>query len=158
MAGEKWLIELEAFLDGELEGAQEAALRQQLQHDAGLRQALAERQGERGLYRQALRDGTQEPAPARPASHEMDNPFPRRRPVRWQTVGMGLALAAALGLFMLAPWKSRDIDGAEGPRSPFTMSGQVAAVRFGERPGATVILETGSADFTAVIGQRTEGL
>ena len=59
-----------------------------------------------------------------------------------------LAVAATLALAIMAPTVLRNLDGAEGPRS-ITVAGPVAAVRFGEEPDATVVLEAGCFDLAA---------
>ena len=56
------------------------------------------------------------------------------------------ALAAVLTLALLAPTLLRNDHGAEGPRSPITRAGNVTALRFGEQPGETTVLEAGCYD------------
>ena len=159
MANERWLIRLEAYLDGELTVEQAAAFTAEAQADPVLREELEARRADRILFRQVLaEDGGLahmeiEPRVARPAADGRGGRIP------WRNVGLGTAaLAASVALLLLMPWSSRDQRGAEGPRSSLTRSGLVAAVRFGETPGRTLTLETGSADFTAGFGQATEGL
>jgi anti-sigma factor RsiW len=135
MARDDWPERLEAYLDGELDAGAAAAFTAETAADPDLRAALAGRRAFRDLARGALADGL----PAAPAERAGTR---RRRGRRWPV----LAIAATLALAIVVPALLRNEHGAEGPRSTITRAGQVAAVRFGERPGETVTLEAGWHD------------
>lgn len=154
MARDDWSERLEAYLDGELDRAQTAAFEAETAADPDLQDELAARREFRDKTRRALLGETPADladlarslgrlAPIRPAASP-DRPRRTGRRRRWAV----LALAASLGLILLVPTVLRNDHGAEGPRPSITGAGQVAAIRFGEIPGETVVLQTGRYDFT----------
>jgi len=153
MARDDWPERLEAYLDGELDPAAAAAFASETAADPARRAELAERQAFREAAQRALAGGVPVDLAAvargvgrdamRPADVVRDRPTARGR--GWRV----LAIAATLVLVLVAPRLLRNDPGAEGPRSPINRAGQVAAVRFGEQPGETVILEAGRYDSTS---------
>ncbi len=124
--------------------------------DAELQAELTARRAERREFRRAL--GEEIPATdlrlaatAAPARHA-----PRANVRRFPLLRIGVALAASICLVILVPRMLRNDNGAEGPGSSLTISGQVAAVRFGEIPGETVVLETGAIELPAGLSRRLE--
>jgi anti-sigma factor RsiW len=168
MVNEKWLIQLEAFLDGELSADQEQDFRERLKSNPELQAELLARQEDRALFRQTLGEdvgniplemGDIQNTEPRRMTRRADGRGRTIRMIPWRNVGLGLtALAASVALLLLIPWQSRDENGVAGPRSTITVSGQVVAARYGEEPGQTVVLETGAADFSAGNGQQVEGM
>ena len=153
MANDRRFIDLEAYLDGELAPAETVAFEAALEADAELRAELDLRLAERGEYRAALGEdvsshtSTLDSEPVRPP---LDLSSRLRRFPYSRT---GFALAACLALVILVPRMLRNDDGAEGPRSTITMSGQVTVVRYGERPGETTVIETGAIELPAGLGR-----
>ena len=143
MAREIWSEQLEAYLDGELDPRAAQAFEAETAADPELSRMLEERRSFRQDARHAL--GGDMPAELAPLARAMGRPVNRRRTGRrWPL----LAAAATLAVAVLAPTLLRNIHGAAGPRSTITRSGQVVAIRFGETPGGTVVLEPGRLQST----------
>ena len=145
MARDDWYERLEAYLDGELDRVDTAAFEAETAADPALQSALDERRAFRAQARRAL--SADLPADLADLAVGLGRQTRTRNPRRhrrWQAVALAATLAAAV----LAPSLLRNRSGAEGPRS-ITMAGPVAAVRFGEQPDATVVLEAGCFDLAA---------
>jgi anti-sigma factor RsiW len=165
MRPDAWNERLEAYLDDEMTPADREAFAAEVAADPELACRVQARRDFREAARSALRAGVPEglaagiaaginagvaapPEDSRPGTaggrgHAGAGRVQRWRPSRrWAAV----ALAATLALAALAPTLLRNLDGAAGPRSTITRSGQVVAVRFGERPNAAVVLEAGCFD------------
>lgn len=143
MAHDQKYIDLEAYLDGELAPEQAEAFAAALADDPELQAAHDARLADRRLFQEALGEDV---AIADLASTVPAAPIPfsgSARAKRLPYSRIGMALAASICLVILVPRVLRNDDGAEGPRSPITRSGQVAVVRYGEIPGETTVLETG---------------
>jgi anti-sigma factor RsiW len=160
MPNEKWLIQLEAYLDGELSSAERAEFEHVVAADATLQGEMEARLALRREWRSALDDEppicaealllqvrTTRPAGRRPTAQLL--PFSRQRSTRAATTALpwftwvAPALAAGVALVLyLQPWL-RHPTGAAGPRSIITTAGQVAASRYGEIPGHSVTPPTG---------------
>ncbi|HOX25516.1 MAG TPA: hypothetical protein PLL30_11905 [Candidatus Krumholzibacteria bacterium] len=150
MGYDDWSERLEMYLDGELDDAAHAAFEAETAANPALATALAQRRAFRDEARLALTGGAvptladhahvaaRQPAPPKTKTQAARPRLERGWPL--------LAAAATLALAILAPTVLRDDRGAEGPRSAITRAGQVAAVRFGEEPGKTVMLEAGWYD------------
>lgn len=154
MARDDWSERLEAYLDGELDRAETAAFEAETAADPALQAELAARREFRDRARRALLGET--PADLADLARSLGRLAPIRpapspgRPGRAgrRRVWAALAIAASLGLILLVPALLRDRPAAEGPSIPITRTGQVVAIRFGEIPGETVVLQTGSYDLT----------
>ena len=134
MASERWHEQLEAYLDGELDDDAADAFAAQVAASPELQAELASRQRFRAVSRRIL------------GSDNVDTPMPAKAPTRRSIsrrsrVTAAAALAAAVGLLLLAPALAR----RRAP-APEIRAGQIVAIRFGEIPGATVTLETGTYD------------
>ena len=136
MAHEEFHIRLEAYIDGEMPPAEAAAFAVELASDPELKATHEDRLAWRRSARQALGGGIS-------SDFDLTN-----RGRRWLPSWPVMAVAASLVLAVLVPELLRN-DGTEGPRSTLISSGQVTALRFGEIPGQTVMLETGAIEFTA---------
>lgn len=134
MAPDNWHVQLEAYLDGELDAAAAAAFEAETAASPALQAELSARRDFRAVARDVLlREAPPYPHHARPAA---------RRP-RFRT---WTAAAAALALLLLAPWLLR-LSGVSSPsRADELRAGQVVAIRFGELPGVTAVLEVGCYD------------
>ncbi len=140
---------LDSYLDGELTPLEIETFESALQADENLQAELESRQMDREIFRLALGEkisaddfsldsiALQEPAVQKTG---------RRIPA---LASIGLATAACLCLVILVPRMLRNDSGAEGPRSVLTISGQVTALRHGEIPGETAMLETGFLELPA---------
>ena len=136
MARDAWSEQLEAYLDGELDTAAAAAFEAETNAVPELRRELAARQVFRVQARRALlAEATAE------WRHPAQVPIRRRR--RWPILA---AAAAALAVIVLAPALRRLNENAGEPRPAITRAGPVTALRFGESPNRTLILETGCYD------------
>ncbi len=149
MLDKQQLIALEAYLDDELSPAQTQDFTALLATDLELQAALDERLAARREFLLALGEDIPLDDPLQVVkTAEATQPtltgvrrFPYSR--------TGIALAASICLVILVPWMLRNDNGAEGPRSILTTSGQVAVVRYGEIPGETMTLETGAIELPA---------
>ncbi|MFA7331792.1 MAG: hypothetical protein WC326_12050 [Candidatus Delongbacteria bacterium] len=127
MARENWPIELEAYLDGELEPAAAEAFRQECAADPELRHLQEQRLALRELARAALGE--------LPAGLSIPLARPRRR--RW------LALAAAAVLALMVFRLSGPGADETGLIRPAGSRGLVTAPRLGERVGVVRELAPG---------------
>ena len=159
MRPDHWDERLEAYLDHELPAAERAAFESEVAVDPERARALAARRELREAARRCLgadvpaglaaeitlglttrladrRDGRRLLRSSAPTASR----WPGRRPV-------ALAAAAAVAAAVLVPALLLDRDGGVGVGSgagtteTIAGPGQVVAVRFGESPGATVVLE-----------------
>ncbi|MBK8168065.1 MAG: hypothetical protein IPK64_19130 [bacterium] len=136
MASENWQERLEAYLDGELDAAATAAFDAETAASPARQAELAARQRFGALAREVLRGEATAAAVPAPATRRARDAGRRR--IR---ITAAAAVAAALGLLLLAPPLVRR------PASvPALRGGPVVALRFGEIPGATAVLESGCYD------------
>lgn len=131
-------VMLEAYIDGEMTPQEIQAFEAALATDTNLQNELEARRMDRDLFRSMLGEAPQEKVYTRKTKHHK---FPISRTI--------FALAASVCLVILVPSILRNHNGAEGPRSILTISGQVAVLRFGEIPGETTMLETGAIELPA---------
>ena len=154
MAHDNWHERLEAYLDSELDVEAIAAFEAETAASAALQAELSARRTFRSFARGVLLGETPPdlslgvPRVGRGADQGAvrDRSFlalftaPRRR------LRAAVAVAAMLGLALLAP-RLVPRPGVSTPaRSAGLRAGQLVAVRFGELPGATVVLESGCYD------------
>ncbi len=149
MAHNEQHINLEAYLDGELSPQEAAAFKASLAADPGLQSELDERLAARREFRLALGEDIPADDLFRAAKTAQDPPIRMARVRRLPISRISLAIAASICLVILVPRMLRNDNGAEGPRSILTMSGQVTVVRYGEIPGETTMLETGAIELPA---------
>lgn len=137
MASENWQERLEAYLDRELDAGAVADFEAETAASPALQAELAARQRFRTVAREVLRGE----ATATNGSAVRLAPRARRLAGRRARITAAAAVAAALGLLLLAPPLVR-----RPPNTPALRGGQVVALRFGEIPGATAVLESGCYD------------
>ena len=145
MARDTWRIALEAYLDGELPAAEAEAFAAQTAIDPQLQAELETRLALRDQWRRTLGEAS-DPEQGLDATKPRYSRLQAGRTWKpWIPVALAACLAVAIGI----PRLLRNDNGAEGPRSTITLSGQVAALRFGEIPDETAILETGFIELSA---------
>lgn len=160
MTRDDWGIALEAYLDEELTTKEAEAFADAVAADPAKGAELQARLAQRARWRRALgapgdRDNPEVPRLSGRISGRTSGRFPDRISGRMPNarnlhqLWMPVALAACLALAFGVPRLLRNDDGAVGPRSTITRDGQVAAVRYGESPGRTVRLESGSIELPA---------
>lgn len=146
MKHERWEEQLEAYLSGELDEEARESFETETAANPEWKAALASRQAFSLAARAALRD---EPAAdlqeLAVRSLRAGRVAGRRQAAPRRRIWISLA-AAVLVLAAFLPVLLRNFDGAAGPRSSITRSGQLVAVRFGEMPGETVRYEAGCFD------------
>jgi anti-sigma factor RsiW len=143
MASDTWGERLEAYLDGELDNEAAAAFEAETAASASLQAELESRRRFRALARGVLLDETA-PAPLIGSPRTVRGVHGRAARRVWGAT----AVAAVLGLLLLAPTLARRNAPTSPPRLPDIRAGQVVAIRFGEIPNATVTIETGCYDQT----------
>jgi len=141
MASDTWSEQLEAYLDCELDDEAAAAFAAETAASAPLRDDLEARRAFRALARGVLLD-EKAPAPLIGSQRTARGEHSRASRRVWAVA----AVAAALGLLLLAPTLARRSAPTSPPRLSDIRAGQVVAVRFGEIPNATVTIETGCYD------------
>ena len=156
MTRDDWRVALEAYLDGELTAPEADAFADAVAADPAKGAELRARLAQRARWRRALgapgdRDHPEAPLFSGRISGRISGRFTDRTPHarNLHKLWMPVALAACLALAFGVPRLLRNDNGAVGPRSTITRDGQVAAVRYGESPGRTVRLESGSIELPA---------
>lgn len=139
MRSDHWKITLESYLDGELSPAEAKTFRALAAANPEVAAELESRLAMRARWRRALgQENVSPPAPRKA-------PSPRILPARtfiWLPAALAACLLLAVGLPRLTSHSNH-------AGNPLTSSGQVSALRYGEHPGQTVLLEAGSLELPA---------